>query len=62
MTATRHRPHFGVTVPQIKRSRVAAAEVSGSFQAMGYAPLWVCDHLYGRTARAALPPCRTVAR
>ncbi len=39
--------HFGVTVPQIKRtweeSRVAATE----FEAMGYDSLWVCDHLYG---------------
>ncbi|MBI5949294.1 MAG: LLM class flavin-dependent oxidoreductase [Chloroflexi bacterium] len=39
--------HFGVTVPQIKRtweeSRTAALE----FEAMGYDSLWVCDHLYG---------------
>src|SRR5512140_2541833 len=39
--------HFGVTVPQIKRtweeSRAAAIE----FEAMGYDSLWVCDHLYG---------------
>ncbi len=39
--------HFGVTVPQIKRtweeSRAAAVE----FEAMGFDSLWVCDHLYG---------------
>ncbi len=39
--------HFGVTVPQIKRtweeSRTAALE----FESMGYDSLWVCDHLYG---------------
>lgn len=39
--------HFGVTIPQIKRtweeSRTAALE----FEAMGYDSLWVCDHLYG---------------
>jgi probable F420-dependent oxidoreductase len=42
--------HFGVTVPQIKRtweeSRTAALE----FEAMGYDSLWVCDHLYGPQA------------
>lgn len=39
--------HFGVTVPQIKRtwgeSRAAAVE----YEAMGFDSLWVCDHLYG---------------
>ena len=47
MTAAGHRPHFGVTVPQIKRPWVAAAEAARSFEAMGYDSLWVCDHLYG---------------
>ena len=47
MAATRRRPHFGVTVPQIKRPWVAAADASRSFEAMGYDSLWVCDHLYG---------------
>ena len=41
------RPHFGVTVPQIKRPWVAAADAARSFEAMGYDSLWVCDHLYG---------------
>jgi alkanesulfonate monooxygenase SsuD/methylene tetrahydromethanopterin reductase-like flavin-dependent oxidoreductase (luciferase family) len=39
--------HFGVTVPQIKRPWVAAAEAAQSFEALGYDSLWVCDHLYG---------------
>ena len=47
MTAAAHKPHFGVTVPQIKRPWVAAADAARSFEAMGYDSLWVCDHLYG---------------
>ena len=43
----RHKPHFGVTLPQIKRPWVAAAEAARGFEAMGYDSLWVCDHLYG---------------
>lgn len=39
--------HFGVTLPQIKRPWVAAAEAARRFEAMGYDSLWVCDHLYG---------------
>ena len=39
--------HFGVTVPQIKRPWVAAAEAARSFENLGYDSLWVCDHLYG---------------
>ncbi len=63
MTAARYRPHFGVTVPQIKRPWAAAADASRSFEAMGCDSLWVCDHLYGpQPVKAALPPCRTVAR
>ena len=42
-----HKPHFGVTLPQIKRPWVAAAEAARGFEAMGYDSLWVCDHLYG---------------
>ena len=41
------KPHFGVTLPQIKRPWVAAAEAARGFEAMGYDSLWVCDHLYG---------------
>ena len=39
--------HFGVTIPQIKRPWVAAADAARSFEAMGYDSIWVCDHLYG---------------
>ena len=39
--------HFGVTIPQIKRPWVAAAEAAGAFERMGYDSLWVCDHFYG---------------
>ena len=41
------KPHFGVTLPQIKRPWVAAAQAARGFEAMGYDSLWVCDHLYG---------------
>lgn len=39
--------HFGVTVPQIKRPWVAAAEAARGFESMGFDSIWVCDHLYG---------------
>jgi alkanesulfonate monooxygenase SsuD/methylene tetrahydromethanopterin reductase-like flavin-dependent oxidoreductase (luciferase family) len=39
--------HFGVTIPQIKRTWQEAKENSLEFEAMGYDSLWVCDHLYG---------------
>ena len=41
------KAHFGVTIPQIKRPWMAAAEAARSFEAMGFDSLWVCDHLYG---------------
>ena len=41
------KPHFGVTLPQIKRPWVAAAQAARGFEAMGFDSLWVCDHLYG---------------
>ena len=41
------KPHFGVTLPQIKRPWAAAAEAARGFEAMGYDSVWVCDHLYG---------------
>jgi len=40
-------PHFGITVPQIKRSWEECLAASTAFEAMGYDSLWVCDHLYG---------------
>lgn len=39
--------HFGVTVPQIKRTWDESVTASREFEAMGYDSLWVCDHLYG---------------
>ena len=39
--------HFGVTVPQIKRTWAETKSASVDFEAMGYDSLWVCDHLYG---------------
>ncbi len=44
---TAHRPHFGVTLPQIKRPWAAAAEAARGFEKLGFDSLWVCDHLYG---------------
>jgi probable F420-dependent oxidoreductase len=42
--------HFGVTIPQIKRSWAEAKAASLEFEAMGFDSLWVCDHLYGPQA------------
>ncbi len=39
--------HFGVTVPQIKRTWEESCANAREFEAMGYDSLWVCDHLYG---------------
>jgi alkanesulfonate monooxygenase SsuD/methylene tetrahydromethanopterin reductase-like flavin-dependent oxidoreductase (luciferase family) len=39
--------HFGVTVPQIKRTWEESRSAAIEFEAMGYDSLWVCDHLYG---------------
>lgn len=39
--------HFGVTIPQIKRTWEESKSASQAFEAMGYDSLWVCDHLYG---------------
>lgn len=39
--------HFGVTIPQIKRPWIAAADAARAFEAMGFDSIWVCDHLYG---------------
>ncbi|MCC6959745.1 MAG: LLM class flavin-dependent oxidoreductase [Dehalococcoidia bacterium] len=41
------RIHFGVTIPQIKRTWAEARDNALEFEAMGYDSLWVCDHLYG---------------
>ena len=42
-----NKAHFGVTLPQIKRPWIAAAEAAKSFDSLGFDSLWVCDHLYG---------------
>ncbi|MCC7366131.1 MAG: LLM class flavin-dependent oxidoreductase [Dehalococcoidia bacterium] len=42
--------HFGVTVPQIKRTFEESRSAAREFEAMGYDSLWVCDHLYGPQA------------
>lgn len=43
-----NRPlHFGVTLPQIKRSWEEARAAALEFEALGFDSLWVCDHLYG---------------
>ncbi|MDA1073144.1 MAG: LLM class flavin-dependent oxidoreductase [Proteobacteria bacterium] len=39
--------HFGVTIPQIKRPWIAAADSARAFEKMGFDSIWVCDHLYG---------------
>ena len=40
-------PHFGVTLPQIKRSWQDARSAALEFYALGYDSVWVCDHVYG---------------
>ena len=46
--------HFGVTIPQIKRTWEETKSASQEFEAMGFDSLWVCDHLYGpQSAQAA---------
>jgi len=42
--------HFGVTVPQIKRTFEESRAAATEFEAMGFDSLWVCDHLYGPQA------------
>lgn len=40
-------PHFGVNVPQIRRTWVESRAAAQEFEALGYDSLWVNDHLYG---------------
>ena len=40
-------PHFGVMVPQIKRSWQETQRAATAFEEMGFDSLWVNDHLYG---------------
>jgi F420-dependent oxidoreductase-like protein len=39
--------HFGVTLPQIKRSWEETRDAARCFDELGYDSVWVCDHLYG---------------
>ena len=39
--------HFGVMVPQIKRSWAETQRAATAFEEMGFDSLWVNDHLYG---------------
>ena len=41
------RAHFGVTVPQIKRTWEETAAAAAAFEKAGYDSIWVNDHLYG---------------
>ncbi len=44
------KAHFGVMVPQIKRTWEETRAVAVAFEDLGYDSLWVNDHLYGPTA------------
>jgi alkanesulfonate monooxygenase SsuD/methylene tetrahydromethanopterin reductase-like flavin-dependent oxidoreductase (luciferase family) len=41
------RAHFGVSVPQIKRSWEECRDAATEFEALGFDSIWVNDHLYG---------------
>ena len=41
------KPHFGVMVPQIKRTWEQSEAASVEFEQLGFDSLWVNDHLYG---------------
>ncbi len=40
-------PHFGVTLPQIKRSWQECRTAAVHFDALGFDSAWVCDHVVG---------------
>ncbi len=42
-----HPLHFGVTLPQIKRSWEEVRASALTFDDCGYDSVWACDHLYG---------------
>lgn len=42
-----HPLHFGVTLPQIKRTWDECRECVREFDTLGYDSAWVCDHVYG---------------
>ena len=39
--------HFGLTLPQIKRSWAEARDTAIEFDRLGFDSVWVCDHIYG---------------
>ena len=39
--------HFGVTLPQIKRSWTETSDAAIDFDQLGFDSVWVCDHVYG---------------
>ncbi len=39
--------HFGVTLPQIKRTWEESRAAAEAFEAAGFESVWVCDHVYG---------------
>jgi F420-dependent oxidoreductase-like protein len=39
--------HFGVTLPQIKRTWAEVSATAREVDALGFDSVWVCDHLYG---------------
>jgi F420-dependent oxidoreductase-like protein len=39
--------HFGVTLPQIKRTWEESRAAAEAFEAAGFDSVWVCDHVYG---------------
>ena len=39
--------HYGVTLPQIKRSWDEVRQAATTFDACGYDSVWACDHIYG---------------
>jgi F420-dependent oxidoreductase-like protein len=39
--------HFGVTLPQIKRTWEEASSAAVRFDSLGYDSVWVCDHVLG---------------
>lgn len=46
--------HFGVTIPQIKRTWDEAREAALAFDRLGFHSVWACDHVYG-VPNPALP-------
>lgn len=42
-----HGLHFGVTLPQIKRTWPECRDTATHVDALGFDSVWVCDHVYG---------------